>query len=143
MPCAVSVGAIEDAHHTMQADFANQYIGGGVLEGGNVQEEIRFTVCPELLVSMLVCEVMDIRESIVLVGAQQFAKYKGYGGSFQCAGPEHDVSHLDESGSRRDVRVVALDALCFPGHHQYELVYIMREVVKATVAFQLSRRAES
>lgn len=31
------MGAIEDAHDAMQIDFANAYIGGGVLSGGCVQ----------------------------------------------------------------------------------------------------------
>ena len=30
-------GLIEDAHGDLQVDFANRYIGGGVLEMGNVQ----------------------------------------------------------------------------------------------------------
>ena len=30
-------GLIEDAHGDLQVDFANEYIGGGVLELGNVQ----------------------------------------------------------------------------------------------------------
>ena len=51
----VEKGGIEDAPNTLQADFANEYIGGGVLCGGNVQEEIRFSICPECLVSMLLC----------------------------------------------------------------------------------------
>ena len=32
-----SVGLIEDAHGCLQVDFANAYIGGGVLQMGNVQ----------------------------------------------------------------------------------------------------------
>ncbi len=31
-------GAIENETGALQADFANEYIGGGVLGGGNVQE---------------------------------------------------------------------------------------------------------
>ena len=34
----------------LQVDFANKFIGGGVLGHGAVQEEIRFLICPELLV---------------------------------------------------------------------------------------------
>lgn len=32
-------------------DFANQCIGGGVLDTGRVQEEIMFVTSPELLIS--------------------------------------------------------------------------------------------
>ena len=30
-------GVIEDSHSDLQVDFANEYIGGGVLQMGNVQ----------------------------------------------------------------------------------------------------------
>lgn len=53
--CALTVapvGTIEDNGAGMlQVDFANKYIGGGVLGHGAVQEEIRFLICPELIVS--------------------------------------------------------------------------------------------
>ena len=39
----------------LQLDFANKYVGGGVLGNGCVQEEIRFLICPELIVSCLLC----------------------------------------------------------------------------------------
>ena len=40
-------GTIEDDGQQMiQADFANEYIGGGALGSGMVQEEIRFNICP-------------------------------------------------------------------------------------------------
>lgn len=34
---SLSEGLIEDAHGCLQVDFANSYIGGGVLGNGNVQ----------------------------------------------------------------------------------------------------------
>lgn len=61
-------GLIEEAHGCLQADFANQYIGGGVLSTGNVQEEIRFIVSPECLFSLLLCEVMLPNETIIISG---------------------------------------------------------------------------
>ncbi len=33
-----------------QVDFASRVVGGGVLGQGLVQEEIRFSVCPELII---------------------------------------------------------------------------------------------
>lgn len=38
-------GTIEDDHNNLQVDFANRSIGGGVIAGGCVQEEIRYAVC--------------------------------------------------------------------------------------------------
>ena len=48
---------IEDAAGTLHADFANRSIGGGVLQEGNVQEEILFLEKPECLCAMLFCQV--------------------------------------------------------------------------------------
>lgn len=46
-------GTIEDDANIgmLEVDFANAYVGGGVLGHGCVQEEIRFLICPELIVS--------------------------------------------------------------------------------------------
>ena len=48
-----SSGCIEDDANAgmLEVDFANSYVGGGVLSSGCVQEEIRFVICPELIVS--------------------------------------------------------------------------------------------
>lgn len=45
-----------------------RYIGGGVLGHGSVQEEIRFLICPELLVSQLFSEHMLAKEAILISG---------------------------------------------------------------------------
>ena len=48
------VGKIEDVEPGIwEADFANAYIGGGVLGRGCVQEEIRFLLSPELIAGRL------------------------------------------------------------------------------------------
>lgn len=79
-------GTIEDCIGAIQMDFANKYLGGGVLNHGCVQEEIRFIICPELLVSMLFCEVMDENEAIVIKGCERFSSYKGYANTFEWSG---------------------------------------------------------
>jgi len=45
-----------------------RFIGGGVLGHGSVQEEIRFLICPELLVSQLFSEKMLHTEAIIITG---------------------------------------------------------------------------
>ena len=52
----------------MQVDFANKYLGGGVLGHGCVQEEIRFVICPEMIVTRLFTEALDEMESLVMTG---------------------------------------------------------------------------
>lgn len=86
-------GSIEDHPVALQADFANAFIGGAAISYGLfkemsiivdngklgcVQEEIRFAICPELIVSRLFCPVMHSNEAIIITGAEQFSKYKGY-----------------------------------------------------------------
>eukprot|EP00397_Hematodinium_sp_SG-2012_P036606 GEMP01039538.1.p1 GENE.GEMP01039538.1~~GEMP01039538.1.p1 ORF type:complete len:468 (+),score=67.46 GEMP01039538.1:116-1519(+) len=130
----VDAGVIEEKHGMLQADFANQYLGGGVLWDGNVQEEIRFMICPELLVLMPFCEAMVDNESLLIIGATQYVSYRGYGKSFECTGPINDPAPLD-SQNRRDVHIIAYDALCFPGSWQYDADGVQRELWKCLAAF--------
>ena len=74
-----------------QVDFANRYIGGGVLGAGRVQEEIRFCTCPELLVSMLFMERMEDNEAIIIKGFEQFSEYSGYASKLNYAGDFRDI----------------------------------------------------
>lgn len=59
-----------------QVDFANKYVGGGVLGSGCVQEEIRFLICPELIVCRLFVEVLDANEVLLVTGAEAYSNYK-------------------------------------------------------------------
>lgn len=51
-------------------DYINdfRFLGGGVLGYGCVQEEIRFVVCPELLISMLFTECLRPTEALLMIG---------------------------------------------------------------------------
>jgi hypothetical protein len=67
----------------IEADFANRYVGGGILTWGDVQEEIKFSINPELIISMCLCEFMKENEAIYIIGTEQFSQFKGYGCTFQ------------------------------------------------------------
>ncbi len=58
-------------------------MGGGVLSNGCVQEEIRFAICPELIVSILFCESLIDNEAILIKGFERFSSYEGYSDSFK------------------------------------------------------------
>ncbi|KAL2078271.1 hypothetical protein ACEWY4_025956 [Coilia grayii] len=63
------VGTIEDQGHGMlQVDFANRFVGGGVTGGGLVQEEIRFLINPELIISRLFTESLQPNECLIITG---------------------------------------------------------------------------
>ncbi|CAF4533211.1 unnamed protein product [Rotaria socialis] len=127
---------IEDIPSVLQVDFANKYIGGGVLGSGCVQEEIRFTICPEMLVSLLICEVMECNECILLIGCERYSSYKGYAHSFQFAGNYTDKAPRD-SWDRLWCHVVAMDAIYFQNPStQYHMKSIERELLKAYTSFR-------
>jgi poly(ADP-ribose) glycohydrolase len=126
---------IEGSKGTLQADFANQYIGGGVLGRGCVQEEIRFVISPECLVSLLFCERMTDNEAILIRGTTRYTSYSGYGFGFKCEGVFQDDTSIDDEGFR-DNYLVALDAIPFgfgvkmSRDDQYEEENILREINK-------------
>ena len=123
---------IEDAKGTLQADFANEFIGGGVLRHGCVQEEIRFTISPECLVSVLICERMQINESIVIIGAERFCRYTGYGRTFKYVGKfNENVTEIDSYGAL-NIRIVAFDALDVQRNpsQQYSHRVLSRDMLK-------------
>ena len=120
-------------------DFANSYLGGGALGQGAVQEEIRFMICPELIVSMLFTEQLDDLECLVISGHERYSNYTGYASSFKFSGNHLDQTDIDTSsqqGHKRKSYLVAIDALYFRNEWpQYNEQNITRELNKAFVGF--------
>ena len=131
-----SKGTIEDDGHGMlQVDFANKWVGGGVLGYGAVQEEIRFLICPGLIISRLFTEELQENESLVITGAEQFSSYSGYGSTFEWAGSHTDSTARDSWG-RRDTTLVAMDAIVVRNPvSQFKPGLLRRELVKAYCSF--------
>ncbi|XP_033644445.1 poly(ADP-ribose) glycohydrolase-like isoform X1 [Asterias rubens] len=129
-------GMIEDEGEGMlQMDFANMYIGGGALGNGLVQEEIRFMICPELIVSRLFTEVLDPNECLVIKGVERFNDYTGYANTFQWTGDFQDNIPRDSWG-RKETEIVALDALVFRNFSdQFKPQLLRRELNKAFCGF--------
>lgn len=133
-----SNGTIEDdGFGLLQIDFANKYLGGGVLGYGCVQEEIRFVICPELLISKLFTEMLKPTETLLIIGCERFSSYTGYADTFRWAGNYLDSTPRDSSGRRR-CAVLAIDALHFSNSNaQYRPELIKRELNKAWVGFSV------
>ncbi|XP_038061857.1 poly(ADP-ribose) glycohydrolase-like [Patiria miniata] len=129
-------GTIEDQGEGMlQLDFANMYIGGGVLGHGLVQEEIRFMICPELIVSRLFTEVLDANECLLMKGAERFSDYTGYASTFRWNGDYKDVIPRDAWG-RKETEILAIDALVFRRlEDQFKPQSLKRELNKAFCGF--------
>lgn len=133
---------MEDSYgaQCMQVDFANRCLGGGVITGGCVQEEIRFAICPELIVGMLFSPVMLDNEAIHIIGGEQFSKYDGYAFSLKYGGDFRDPSPRREDGTVLSA-ITAIDAL--DGRHEVSSAFrsqwrdqmIVRELNKALAGF--------
>lgn len=132
-------GTIEDQGlGLLQVDFANKFLGGGVLGQGCVQEEIRFVIWPELLISKLFTECLQPTEALLMVGCERFSNYTGYASSFAWAGNHEDHAPYDSSRRRRTA-LVAIDALSFShstSTQQYHEELILREMNKASIGFK-------
>jgi hypothetical protein len=120
---------------SLKADFANQFIGGGVLNFGCVQEEILFSIYPELLVSIFFCRPMAQNEAIAIRGARRVADYTGYGWGFRFANPVAQTLETQSDGCI-DNNFVAIDALMCEGiGFQFSDAGMARELNKAYVGF--------
>ena len=138
-------GSLFDGNDSYFVDFANMYIGGGVLNGGNVQEEILFAVQPEAIVSMLFMEVMNDNDAIRIDNTIVYSKYSGYGGSFKFA---KSAINLNDLNSIKRNKFIAIDASAGYQSQKYEYDYrfgygyiskelINRDLHKAFVGFNL------
>ncbi|KAJ3333927.1 hypothetical protein HDU76_000962 [Blyttiomyces sp. JEL0837] len=148
--CRVKVpGCIEDDGRGMsQVDFANKFIGGGVLGWGAVQEEIMFMIIPELIVSRLFVEELQPNEALFMIGAERYSNYSGYASTFTWESPHQDSTPRGDWG-RLKSEIIAIDAVNFkkyPDGTQYEeariskafYAAIVRELNKAFTGFQHS-----
>ncbi|KAA3681438.1 poly(ADP-ribose) glycohydrolase, partial [Paragonimus westermani] len=134
-----STGTIEEAgFDTLQVDFANRYLGGGVLNSGCVQEEIMFVLRPELLAACLFMERLGDDETVIVEGVEQYSTSHGYADNFRWATDYRE----SQSGNQRDewgrwrTTVVAMDALYFDSSEaQYLPKSILRELNKAYCGF--------
>jgi poly(ADP-ribose) glycohydrolase len=125
-------GVIENNEDTIMVDFANEYIGGGCMGPGCVQEEILFLIFPELLFSVMIFTPMKDNEAIVMKGAKRFSNYSGYAWSLKYAGKVQD--------DRIDRTFTAIDAQYLGNtEDQYSQFFpplITRELNKAMIGFQ-------
>jgi len=132
-----SKGTIEDVQNMgmLEVDFANAYIGGGVLGHGCVQEEIRFLICPELIISRLFTERLQDNEVLVIEGFERYSNYTGYASTFKFDG-DYIQKPLANNRSRAPSTLVAMDALHFhTASNQFRQEHIDRELNKVFIGF--------
>uniref|UniRef100_A0A673KP60 poly(ADP-ribose) glycohydrolase n=1 Tax=Sinocyclocheilus rhinocerous TaxID=307959 RepID=A0A673KP60_9TELE len=121
------------SHGSGQVEFASNYIGGGVLGSGLVQEEILFFMSPELIVARLFTEKLADNECLKITGTM-YSFTSGYSKTFSWVGPYNDC--MKDNWKRRYRQIVAIDALDFKNpKDQYTKENIKRELNKAFVGF--------
>ncbi|CAJ0933525.1 unnamed protein product, partial [Mesorhabditis belari] len=132
---------IEDYYNATHLDFANKYIGGGVLTEGAVQEEIRLLCCPDALVALLFSPRMNDQESIHIIGAPTISGYKGYSQTLEFVplqNKDRRVYRDVDKFNRCNTEILAIDALDLYSKHQsyqYSGKGIDRELNKAFTGF--------
>ncbi|CAI4228377.1 unnamed protein product [Auanema sp. JU1783] len=135
-------GKIEDYIGALQVDFANRYIGGGVLGRGAVQEEIMFLQRPEMIVSILLAPRMNAHEAIFISGAQQYSSYSGYANRLRWVPVNPDNVVVRDKFKRINHEIVAIDAKNVSEHpeKQYDVEMIDRELLKCYVGFHTGEK---
>jgi len=130
-------GGIEEAKGCLEIDFANKYLGGGVLGNGMVQEEIMLMTSPEGLVGILFCESMREEEAILIQGAATMSEYQGYAKGFKWNGKKEEKYEMTKSNIM-DRNIIAIDALDLRDERiptQFSTDLLLRELNKAYVGF--------
>ena len=113
----------------LHAEFANAFVGGGVMTGDAAQEETLFLVKPELMVAMAVQNRMFDQESILVRNAIQYSVTEGFKQDFSFAGP---CLLRPPAGP---ATICAMDAVR-GGGPAMEMVSMLRDMNKARVAFE-------
>ena len=138
--CEISLhekGSLFNSDSSYYVDFANMFIGGGVLEGGCVQEEILFAIQPEAIVSMFFMEVMSDNDAIRIDNTIQYSTYSGYGHSFKFKGRAIDINNNVEPIKK--YKIIAIDATVQHNRDEdiIERECIKRDIHKCFVGFNL------
>ena len=107
--CEVNIdvtNSLFNSNDSYIVDFANKYIGGGVLKNGCVQEEILFAIEPEAIVSLFFMQVMDNNDAIGIYNTIQYSNYEGYGNTFKFAG---SAIPIDKAKIKKH-KIIAIDS---------------------------------
>jgi len=132
-------------------DFANKALGGLVLTGGGyLQEEVLFHDHPELFVTILICASMIDSEAVVVRGALQYCRHRGYSGTFEFNGsglgiPLSCLDPITESMALRlssPKDVICIDAAVGARGGSSREVLIHRDIGKLFAGFSCAFNGE-
>jgi len=111
----------------LKVDFANKFIGGGVLKNGCVQEEILFLTYPELIAMCIFTEKLNDNEVLFMLNVEKYSNCSNYG---------YDIIYSDND-SKLHSNFVAIDSINYTKskQNQFSIEYINRELHKAYIGF--------
>ncbi|CAD8205149.1 unnamed protein product [Paramecium pentaurelia] len=122
----------EDHQNSTVVDFADQNIGGLVLDTRNcAQEEIVMLIFPEAAVSMIFIPQMNETEAVLIENLKKYSNYTGYEQSFNCQ-PSMTL--------QGNYNMLAIDAKPFYSENQFTEKNIDRELIKCYAGFEISLR---
>jgi len=127
-PVTLITGNIDDSTADLHTEFANAFIGGGVMTGDAAMEETLFLVKPELMVAMALQHRMVDEEAICVLGARKYSTTSGFGQSFTFGGD------YDNKRPGPPATVAAIDAVRGGGPAMTEAA-MLRDMNKARIAF--------
>ncbi|CAD8109792.1 unnamed protein product [Paramecium primaurelia] len=120
----------EDHNNSTVVDFADENIGGLVLDTWNcAQEEIIMLIFPEAIACMIFIPKMKETEAVLIENLKKYSNYTGYEQSF------HSFPSMDLQES---YNVLSIDAKPFYGENQFTEENIYRELLKCYSGFELS-----
>ena len=95
-------------------DFANMDLQTGQIIPSATQEEILFSIRPEMYIAMFICQRIYSNEILIISGAKQLFEYEGYSNSFK-------FQKIKEKIDDKNENILALDATMFD-HYKYNNV---------------------
>eukprot|EP01105_Mastigella_eilhardi_P007942 TRINITY_DN1966_c0_g1_i1.p1 TRINITY_DN1966_c0_g1~~TRINITY_DN1966_c0_g1_i1.p1 ORF type:complete len:414 (-),score=76.68 TRINITY_DN1966_c0_g1_i1:39-1280(-) len=124
---------IELTNAGYQIDFANRDLHIAQIIPSATQEEVLFSIKPELFVGMLLCERMADNEAIIIAGANMYSCYSGYLTTFKFAGPAPQAQAPNNDDAPQ---VVAIDSVIAFQRNQYAKEAFDRDLNKAWAGFK-------
>ena len=148
----VHTNSMEFSNQKTFVDFANKVVHIGCIIPSLTQEEVLFSTCPELFVSLLLCcdlpskknnhldrpggDQLSDDEVIVIEGVRRFSHYSGYMNSFRFVD-----FHREKEERLHVFNTLILDANMSP-FHQFRDRLLIRDLNKAYFGFVLSKYVE-
>ncbi|ELT97540.1 hypothetical protein CAPTEDRAFT_75970, partial [Capitella teleta] len=138
--CAMKIatkGNTENASSSfLKVIFTDPDIGGEVLQGRCLQEEVMLSVFPELMIAKIVMAPLADEEVVLVEGCSRYSQTTGYGSAFKHTGDFVDDVGCDKVGNMEN-KFVMMDALSFRGgkSQQYSEESTLREMNKAYCGF--------